>query len=193
MRFLLRLLIIFAIPLAAISQSSTNWSQRISSKTKYPISYWFGDPGGPYTELRIDGRRFDHIRGETKFYLQVPNSNWIVFVQDKNNYSSIVYHIFDMVSDKDIEISAQDSMFGKYIGSSNHLFVDKVESNKDGVIVLCSSEKDAKSTLPELKSLDSIKSVYYLDTSKKAVVAEKTFYYDGAGNVLREIEEQPPF
>lgn len=193
MRFILRLLIIFVIPIAAVSQSSTNWSQRVSSKTKYPMSYWFGHPGGPYTELRIDGRRFGHIRGVKNFYLQIPDSNWIIFVQDKNNYSSIVYHIFDMVSHEDITISAQDSMFGKYIGSTNRFFEDKVESNTNGFVVLCHSEKGAKSTLPELKNLDSIRALYYLDVSKKAVIAEKIIYYDRAGSVIREIDVKSPF
>lgn len=193
MRFILSFLIIFTIPIAADSQASTNWSQHISSKAKYPMSYWFGHPGGPYTELRIDGKRFDHIRGETKFYLPIPDSNWIIFVQDKNNYSSILYHIFDMVSHEDITISAQDSMFGKYIGSTNHFFEDNVESNTNGLIVLCHSEKDAKSTLPELKNLDSIRALYYLDVSKKAVIAEKIIYYDRAGSVIREIDVKPPF
>jgi hypothetical protein len=95
-----------------------------------------------------------------------------------------------MASDEDIKIPARDSSFGNYIGSSNVLFQDKVESEKDGVVVLSNSEKNAKSTLPELKNLDSIKSLYYLDISKKAVIAETILYYDKAGNVIRKIDVQ---
>src|ERR1035441_8553330 len=82
MRTILKLLICFAVllPLTAFCQSNTNLSHRISSRTKYPISYWFGHPGGAYTELRIDGKRFDHVRGERTFYLQIPGGNSIVFI-----------------------------------------------------------------------------------------------------------------
>jgi hypothetical protein len=98
-----------------------------------------------------------------------------------------------MVSGEDIKIPARGSSFGNYINASHRFFVDDVQTTKDGILVLSNVERSAETTLPELKNLDSIKSLYYLDISKRAVIAEKTIYCDRVENVLREIDAKPPF
>jgi hypothetical protein len=148
------------------------------------LRYLFSPCGGTINELKIDGKRFDHVRGERGFYLQVPHTNAIVFVVDEKD-NSVTYHIFNMDTDEDIAIHARGSIFGYNIGYTNDQR-DSVEVGDDGNIILCNIDKGAKSTLSSLANLDSIKSVYILNPSKKTVVVKKTFYYNKAGKPIRQ-------
>lgn len=176
--------------LNAHAQGVTNWSHRIISKERHPLSYWLNPCGEAINELTIDGKRFEHVRGVKTFYLQVPNTNLIVFVVDETNYS-VGYHIFNMNTDEDIAISARDSVFGQSIGATN--VRDTVELEGDGIIALCHVDQNAKSTLPSLANLDSVKSIYYLNAGKKAIVAEKTLFLEKGGKLIRQDDKSPPF
>ena len=179
-----------ALAIACAQTMSTNWSNRIISKKKHPLTYWISHGGNAVNILIIDGKRFEHVRGLEKYYLPVPKTNAIVFVVDNKDYS-VTYHIFKMDTKDDLAINAKGSVFGHTIGSVN--VCDTVELADDGNIVLCNHESGAKSTLPSLVNLDSIKSLYYLDLDKQSVVAEKTFYYDNAGKLIYEHDASPPF
>ena len=175
--------IFFSVILGTGAQTATNYAHRIVSKEKHPLIYWISSCGETISELVIDGKHFDHVRGVAKYYLQVPNTSAIVFVVDGTNYS-VAYHVFDMDTDKDIVIPAEYSDFGHSIGSKNPR--DSIELADDGEIILCHYDTGAKSTLPSLSKLDSVKSLYYLDLDKRAVVARKTLYYDSERKLISE-------
>jgi hypothetical protein len=173
---------------------TTNWAHRIVSKNSHPLTYWISHGGDVVNVLIIDGKRFEHVRGLNTFYLQVPKTNSIVFVTNEKDYS-ITYHIFNMDTDNDIAIHSQSSMsaFGNEIGSPYTNASDTVTMGDDGIIVLCNLDKGAKSTLASLADLDSIKQFIYLDPNKKAILADKTIYYDKSGKVIHEVDATPPF
>ena len=128
--------------------------------------------------LIIDKKRFD-VRGLKQFYLPLPHTNAIVFIVDEKDYS-VTYHIFNLDTDEDIKIHALSSMFGSSIGFD---FRDSVEKVSKGRIVLCNLEPHAKSTLPELSALETVKSLYYLDLEKK-VAAELDLYLSKDGTII---------
>jgi len=179
-----------ALGIAYAQTMSTNWSNQIISKKKHPLTYWISHGGNVVNILIIDGKRFEHVRGLEKFYLPVPKTNAIVFVVDNKDYS-VTYHIYKMDTKDDVAINAKSSVFGHTIGCVN--VYDTVERADDGKIVLCNHEGGAKSTLPSLANLDSVKTLYYLDLDKKTIVAEKTFYYDKGGKVILQRDASPPF
>lgn len=183
MRLTICIVLLFNTLMCVQCQTTTNWSHRIVSKQKHPLSYWFSSCGTVINELIIDGKRFKHVRGISEFYLPVPNTNLVVFVVDEPDYS-VTYHLFNMDTDEDIAIPASNSIFGRSIGSTD--ICDAVLIGEGGIIELQNIDPDAKSTLPSLANLNSIKTVYYLDIGKKAVIAEKTFYYDKAGRLIDE-------
>jgi hypothetical protein len=160
----------------------TNWADRISSKKKYPLTYWISPHANAVNVLIIDGKRFEHVRGVDSFFLKIPQSNAIVFVVDEKDYS-VTYHVHNMDTGADIAITARNSVFGHTIGSVSPL--DRVEVESDGIIVLCHQDPDARSTLTSLANLGSLKSLYYLDLRKRTV-SEKTFFYDKSGKVILE-------
>ena len=183
--------IFVVVTFAVYAQTTTNnWDQRIISKKRHPLASFINPHVSPIKMLVIDGKRFERVRGLKKYYLQVPNANSIVFITDEEDYS-VVYHIFNMDTDEDIAIHALDSMFGWDIGSDNSQ--DAVEKTENGIIVLCNFVKSANGTLPSLGNFESVRHFYYLDSSKKAIVAEKTLYYDKAGKVIYEHDATPPF
>jgi hypothetical protein len=107
------------IAFIASAQTTTNdWSKRIASKTQHTLESIISPHVNPINVLIIDGKRFEHVRGLKKFYLQVPKTDSIVFVTDDNNYRP-TYHIFNMDTDEDMAIQSQSSMssFGEDIGS----------------------------------------------------------------------------
>lgn len=183
----MRLFICIAILLSCYcfgrTQTITNWSHRIVSKERRTLSNWLNPCGNVINELSIDGKTFDHVRGVSKYYIQVPNTNIIVFVVEDSKYS-VTYHVFNMDTEKDIIIPADYSDFGQSVGSKN--LRDSIEVADDGKIVLCHYDVGAKSTLPSLSKLDSVKSFYYLDLNKRAVVARKTLYYDKESKLINE-------
>jgi hypothetical protein len=189
MRFIIT--VVFLVSVVIVGHSQTNdWSKRIVSKVKHPIASLLSPCASDVNVLMIDKKRFEHVRGVKKFYLRVPQSNAILFVVDEKNYS-MTYHVFDMETDEDIAIHARSSAFGRTIGfTKTH---ETIERTAGGKLVLCNFDDDAKSTLPSLANLHSVKSLYYLDITNKAVIAEKTIYLDKAGKVVEERNASPPF
>jgi hypothetical protein len=177
----------------AIGLAQTNdWSKRIVNKTRRPLASFINPHVSAINVLIIDGKRFERVRGLNQCYLQVPKTNFIVFVTEDDNYR-VTYHVFNMDTDEDLALHSQSSRspFGETIGSPSAR--DTVTVGDDGLIVLCNLDKSATSTLPSLADLDSVKQLIYLDPGKKAIVADKTFYYGKAGKVIYEFDASPPF
>lgn len=181
---------VFVAFVVCAQTATNNWEHRIISQTRHPLASLISPHASAINVLIIDGKRFEHVRGLKKFYLQVSNINSIVFVADGDNYS-VIYHIFNMDTDVDIAIHARASSFGWTIGSDYSR--DTVERTDDGIIVLCNLDKGVKSTLPSLVDLDSVKELICLDPNKKAIMADKTFYYDKSGKLISEHDATPPF
>ena len=184
MRSVLGMILLLAVvTLGCNKTKNTDWSGRIICKENYPLLTFFSHGWSPVNILIVDGKRFKHVRGLNKFYLKVPNTNAIVFVEDKKNYS-IVYHIFNMDTDADVAIPAGASVFGDTIGSANPR--DTVEIGGDGSIILCNYDQGVNIELPKIGPVDSIKYLCVLDINKKAIVSEKILYYDKTGKLLYE-------
>jgi len=161
------LIIIFVITalINAHAQDGTNWSHRIISRERHPLSYWIASCGQTINELTIDGHRFEHVRGVKKFYLQVPQTNLIVFVVDETNYS-VRYHIFNMNTDEDIAIRDEGSDFGRTIGSPNQH--DTVSLGEDGKVILSTYDGDVRNNNTN-STYDAIQTLCYLDMKGKAI------------------------
>jgi hypothetical protein len=157
----------------------TNWSQRIVSRRKRPLASFINPHVSAVNVLIVDGKRFDRVRGVEKFYLHLPQINSIIFVVDEKDYS-VNYHVYKLDTKEDITIHARGSIFGRSIGSTKPQ--DAVEPMSDGKVVL--STRSGPNTLTQ--------TLIYLDLAKKAVVREKTLFFDQAGNVIREHEASPP-
>jgi len=178
-----RFSIIVVVSLFAFNEGNAktnDWSKRIVSKTHHPLSSFINPHVSDINILIIDGRRFEHVRGVKKFYLPVPGTNAVVFVVDEKGYS-ITYHVFNMDTGEDVAIHARDSVFGESIGFSNQ--EDSVEAGRDGKIVLCNRSGPNVIT----------KTLIELDIERKAIVSEKTFYYNKEGKVIDEYDHIPPF
>jgi hypothetical protein len=186
------ILIVLAIGiLTGLSQTVTNtWSKRIRSKTVHPLSSLLNPHVSEFNLLTIDGKRFEHVRGEAPFYISVPHTNMIVFVVDEQNHS-ITYHVFNMDSGTDIAIPSRGSIFGYDIGFSHSC--DSAEDIRDGKLTLLNIDKSAKTAGAPLTNLYRMKSYYCLDLVNRSVCAEKKIYYDDAGNVTNEWNGKPPF
>lgn len=163
------------------------WPWRIRSRTKFSITRFISVHESPVHVLMIDGRRFEGVRGFKPYYLRVPESNLIVFVTDDwhSPDPKTVWHVFNMDTDDDIAVSHSSlSGFGDTIGFSGGSDHDFVEKTGDGQIVLCCDDKNAVSVLPSLSTLYEVKNLVYIDLAKRALVAEKTVYYDKDGKIL---------
>lgn len=179
--------------IAACAQTAgNNWSNRISSEVTHPIKSLINPHINPISVLIVDEQRFEHVRGAKTFYLQVPNTNCIVFVTEGSS-NALTYHFYNMDTRVDVAIHSQSSMssFGETIGAPKPC--ESVSIGTNGVLVLCYLMKDAKSTLPSLAALDSVKDFYYLDIQKKTILANRTVYYNKAGDVIYERNANPPF
>ena len=179
----------------SIGFAQTNdWSKRIVSKTRRPLASFINPHVGSIQVLIIDGKRFENVRGQEKYYLQVPKTNSIVFVTEEIDFHP-VYHIFNMDTDEDIAIQSQSLMpsFGNDIGSPYTNSSDTVTMGDDGIIVLCHSDKHVNGNISSIGDFESLKALYYLNPNKRTIIAEKTFYYDKAGKLIYERDETPPF
>jgi len=178
------LFIIICIVTALINahaQEGTNWSHRIISRERHPLTYWIFSCGEAINELTIDGKRFEHVRGIKKFYLQVPQTNLIVFVADETNYS-VTYHVFNMNTDDDIAIRDEGSDFGRTIGSPNQR--DNVSLGENGNLILSTYDGDVRNNNTN-STYDAIQTLCYLDLKRKAVSSRKTLYFN-AGKIINE-------
>ncbi len=146
------------------AHTTPDWHKRISSHTKNLLTFWLSPCGSPVHVLKIDGKRFENVRGKKKFYLTVPKTNAIVFVVDEKDYS-ITYHYYNMDAKEDVVIHTSDiSLFGQAIGTSHPEYrEDTVAVAENGRIVLCTIEPDSKT---------AEKSFVYLDVNKKEIASE---------------------
>jgi hypothetical protein len=174
--------LLLGIAVAHAETSPDEWSKRIISKTKKPLISWLNPHVSEINVLVIDGKRFEHVRGLSKFYLPVPQIGAIVFVTDEKDYS-VTYHVFKMDKDQDVAIHAKGSMFGRDIGSAQSQ--DSIVEADNQHIVLMNLNKGARSTLPSLANLDSIKELYFLDLDRKSV-SKRTLYLDKDGKTIME-------
>jgi len=188
------ILVVYFVLIAfiAFAQTTTNdWSKRIVSKTKHSLESIISPHVNPINILIVDGKSYEHVRGLKRFYLQIPNTNSIVFVTDKDDYNdhSVTYHVFNMDTDEDIMIYAPNSVFGHTIGADNSH--DSVELETNGIIKLCNSVRFPKDVLTAHDKVYGFDTFYYLDLSKKAVIADKTIYYDKDGKLMDEHDSKP--
>src|SRR5260370_10847369 len=153
--------------LASVCSQTNDWPKRIVSKKHRPLASFINPHVSTVNVLIIDGKRFEHVRGVEKFYLPVPKTNAIVFVVDEKDYS-VTYHVFKMDTGEDISIHARGSVFGQSIGFSKP--EDAVEGVKGGKIVLATRYGPPTVIL----------TIVQLDLTKKAVVGQKTLFYDQA-------------
>lgn len=167
-----------------------DWAGRIKSKQVRPFASFINPHVSEINVLVIDGRKFEHVRGLSKFYIPIEKLHAVLFVSDEKDYS-MTYHIFNMDTDQDVAIHARNSVFGYTIGSA--IPEDSIQVNADGTLVLYNKDRDAKSTLSSLTNLYCLKSLYYLDPKRNAVTAEKSLFYDEAGKLLLEHDGTPPF
>jgi hypothetical protein len=169
------------------------WPARIHSGTKFSITRFISVHESPIHVLTIDGKRFEGVCGFKPFYLRVPDSNMIVFVTEKLDYPyETVWHVFDMDTDDDLAISHQSlSGFGNTIGFSGGFEHDSVKMS-DRQIILCCDDSNAVSTLPYLSTLHEIRQSIYIDLVKRALVADKTVYYDKDGKILDQRDAEVP-
>ena len=165
----------------AHAQGETDWSHRIISREKHPLSYWLSLCGETVNELTIDGKHFEHVRGAKPFYLQVLKTNLIVFVEDETNYS-VIYHVFNMDTDEDIAIRDEGSWFGRAIGSSNQR--DKADLAEDGRLLLSTYDGDVRN-INTNSAFDAMQTFCFLDLKRKTVSGRKTLYFN-AGKVISE-------
>jgi hypothetical protein len=175
------------------AQTTTNkWSKRVVHKTTHPLASFLNVHIGPTEVLIVDHKRFENVRGNTEFYIQVPNTNSIVFVTDDIDYNP-TYHIFNMDTDVDMAFPSQHTMseFGKNLGWANPY--DSVSMGDDGIFVLSSFDKAHFGKLSSGVNFYSTKELIYLDPKKKAVMADKIFYYDETGKMIYEDDGTPPF
>ena len=192
MRSIYLIIFVWAVFIANAQTTTNDWSKRIKSKTIHPLASYINPHISPVSVLIIDGKHFEHVRGQNKYYLKVPNTNSIVFVTVDENYHP-TYHVFNMDTDEDVAFHSQSSMsdYGETFGSSNPR--DTVTIGDDGIIILCTLDKDVKGMLSSQVGFYSMKHLYYLDLNKRAIVADKIFYYDKGGKVIDENDASPPY
>jgi len=153
-----------------------DWSKRIVSKKERPIASFINPHVSTINVLIIDGKRFDHVRGLERFYLPITPIDAILFVIDEKDYS-VTYHVVKMNTGEDIAIHARDSVFGQTIGSGSPM--DAVESTGHDKLTLSTRSGPRVIT----------KTLIELDLVKRAVITEKTYFYDKDGNVSREHDD----
>ena len=190
MKLIRSALVIAAIASAfSLACGQTNsWSNRIKSKTKHPLASIFSSCPNYINVLSIDGRRFENARGIKWFYLPVPRTDTICFVIDERG-GAVTYHLFDMDTDNDVAIHAQSSYFGRSIGATNTS--DSIETGTNGDIMLCNIDRDAKSTVPDLANLATVKWTCVLNIPSRRVVSQNIFYYDRKGKLILENSSSP--
>ena len=162
---------------------TNDWSHRISSGTKNWLTSWMGMCSNPIHVLKVDGKRFENVRGEKPFYLRVPNANAIVFAVDEKD-NSITLHYYNMDTKEDVAMHSSNMvLWGRNIGlPETEWYKDAVDVAPDGEIILIN-----KWIASEVK----IKNCVYLDVSKKEITAIKRYCYDKAGNLTSERDEPP--
>src|SRR5436305_750923 len=87
------LALVLACTSTASSGSDTSaWAKRIISKEHRPILSFVNPHVDAVKVLMVDGKKFEGVRGVSKFYIPVPQIDSILFVVDEKDYS-VTYHI----------------------------------------------------------------------------------------------------
>jgi hypothetical protein len=72
----------------------------------------------PLQRLTIGGRRYERLRGDPPYYLEIVGTENVVFVTDKENYPCpVTIHVFDIRTNQDREFTLNGTPFGYAIGS----------------------------------------------------------------------------
>jgi hypothetical protein len=188
MRSFLSIIVIFGLSITIAYAQTNSWPKRIKSKTKHPLASFFSSCPNYINVLSIDGKRFENVRGVKQFYLTVPGTHTICFVTDERG-GTVNYHLFNMDTIEDVVIPAQSSSFGRSIGATD--CSDIIEGSKNGDITLSNIDRDAKSTIPELADLSTVKWICVLNTPSRKILSQKTLYFDRQGKLLLERDDPP--
>lgn len=165
--------------MAGCSDKKDSLSERIVSKREHTLQSVLNVHGSPLKVLTIDGKRFEHVRGVEKFYLELTKTNAVLFVVD-NRDTPVIYHIYKLDTREDIQIKEVSiSGFGRDIGATNSS--DSIEEVGDGKIVLTTVGRDMDSVITD-------KYLICLDLEKRAVVSQKHLTFDKEGKVIREYD-----
>jgi len=166
--------------MAGCSDKKDSLSERIVSKREHTLQSVLNVHGSPLKVLTIDGKRFEHVLGVEKFYLELPKTNAVLFVVD-NRDTPAIYHIYKLDTREVIQIKEVSiSTFGESIGATNSS--DSIEEVGDGKIVLTTVDR-------YMDAVVNFKHITTLDLVKKAVVADKRMWFDKAGKVIREYDD----
>lgn len=133
-----------------------------TGELRRPFDLIFAHMGRP-PYLTVHGRTYLHVRGLPPHYLDVPNSNRILFVTGED--ASLVFHLVDPVTGEAVEIPGKGATFGGDIGTPNRKagepFTDWIESASSGEIVLATRN-------------DIVKVRIVLDVAKKTIKQQET-------------------
>jgi len=112
--------------------------------------------------LTVGTNRYHHVRGLTKFYLEIPKLESILFITDDENYT-VTYHIVNMETLKDIAIPAPSSVFGHDLGHEPPR--DDVVSVTSDQIILSNRRESSKR---------ASKTTIVLDLTNRRVLSDQT-------------------
>ena len=124
--------------------------------------------------LTINGRTYTGIRGLPPYYLDVPELKCILFVTQENNYK-VVFHFFDLVEKRDIQINADGAGFGWRIGSGKKpgdTGTDYIEEAQSNRVTVATRSLDWKETM-------------ILNLATKSVERWEGIYFDKNGQVTK--------
>jgi hypothetical protein len=115
----------------------------------------------------------------------VPKTNAILFIVNEKG-GAVAYHFFNMTTDDDNVIRAPSSAFGNAIGFNSN---DTIDLATNGNVILNHFDRGGTSTLPELKNLDTLRWVCYLDFNRNMLLTQRTRFFDKQGKLLLDYDE----
>jgi len=178
--FILKLLFVVSLTFAdgcRHSDITVKYSHKIVSRKERSLLSYINPHISDVNILIIDEKKFEHVRGVNKFYLDIPKINAILFIVDKADYS-IEYHVFKLDKNEDILIRGSSSVFGNAIGlSADNQVKDVVQLIAENELELC--------TLFYNKD-DLTKICDYINLSQRAIIKKNLFLYDRSGKLIRE-------
>ena len=90
--------------------------------------------GAKTISIKVNGHTYDRVQGVPPFYLDVPDSNLILFVTHDHRDNS-TFHFYDKGSKKITSLAAGQSSFGGHIGAAvknGDVGSDFIEKVRDG-------------------------------------------------------------
>jgi hypothetical protein len=120
---------------------------KVIVESKHPPLYPFNVHGGETVYLEVGGRSFKNVRGTQPFYLNVPQSDSILFVTEGEPFR-VTFHIFNLSTRRDTPIDGHGSSFGWNIGSKKkpgeHYtdYVENADSNRLVVVTRAAMWKE---------------------------------------------------